>query len=74
MPAKIRPLGVLKTYIDNQTEKEIQPGVTVREAMLALHMPPEVVALVLVNDEQQPKQYIIQENDVVKLIAVIGGG
>ena len=42
--------------------------------MLALGIPPELAALVLVNDEQQDKEYVLQEGDVLKLMAVIGGG
>ena len=37
-------------------------------------MPPEVVALVLVNDEQQSKDYLLQDGDTVKLMAIVGGG
>jgi molybdopterin converting factor small subunit len=42
--------------------------------MLTFDMPPEIVALVMVNDEQQSKDYVLKEGDIVKLIAVIGGG
>jgi len=40
----------------------------------ALGMPPEIVVLVLVNDVQQSKDYCLQDGDVVKLAAVVGGG
>jgi sulfur carrier protein ThiS len=39
-----------------------------------LGMPPEVVALVLVNDEVQPKDYVLRDGDRIKLMAIIGGG
>jgi molybdopterin converting factor small subunit len=42
--------------------------------MRALNIPPDVVALVLVNDTQQSKDYRVQDGDVVKLLAVVGGG
>jgi len=42
--------------------------------MTALGMPPEIVVLVLVNDVQQSKDYCLQDGDVVKLAAVVGGG
>ena len=74
MTATIRPYGVLKTYIGGAYDITIEAGVTVRQAMVDMGMPPEVVALVLVNDEQQSKDYVIQDGDYVKLIAVIGGG
>jgi len=72
--ATVRPVGTLKSYIGGQTEVAVDAGRTVRETMTALGIPPEIVALVLVNDAQQPKDYVLQDGDVVKLIAVIGGG
>ncbi len=74
MTARLRPLGVLKTYIDNQAEVEVPAGKSVRETVKALGIPPEIIALVLVNDEAETKEYLIREGDCVKLIAVIGGG
>jgi len=74
MLAYIRPIGTLKSYIGGQTEVAVDAGRTVRETMTALGIPPEIIALVLVNDAQQAKDYVLQDDDVVKLIAVIGGG
>ena len=39
-----------------------------------LGIPPEVVALVVVNEEHQTKDYILQDQDIVRVLAVIGGG
>ena len=74
MTAQIKPVGMLKSYIGGQTEVAVEAGRTVREAIAALGIPPEIVALVMVNEEQQPKDYVLQEGDVVKLMAVLGGG
>ena len=74
MTATIHPYGILKSYINNQNTTAVPAGQTIRQAMLSFGMPPEVVALVLVNDEQQAKDYLIQDGDYIKLIAVIGGG
>lgn len=74
MSAKVRPFGILKSYIGGEYETTVESGITIRQAMVSFGMPPEVVALVLVNDEQESKDYIIQDGDYVKLIAVIGGG
>ena len=74
MSAIIRPLGTLKSYIGGQAEARVDDGRTVRQAMTALGIPPEIVALVMVNDAQQPKDYVLQDGDVVKLLAVMGGG
>ena len=74
MTAQIKPVGMLKSYIGGRNEVSVEAGRTVREAIAALGMPPEIVALVMVNEEQRPKDYILQEGDVVKLMAVLGGG
>ncbi len=74
MPVTIHPIGMLKTYIGNQTETAVEPGRTVRQTLAELGIPPELVALVMVNTAQQDKEYILKEGDFVQLIAVIGGG
>jgi sulfur carrier protein ThiS len=72
--AIIRPIGMLKSYIGGRNEVTVEAGRTVREAIMAVGIPPEIVALVMVNEEQQPKDYVLQNDDVVRLLAVIGGG
>jgi sulfur carrier protein ThiS len=74
MPVLIKPIGILKSYIGGQSEIAVDAGRTVREAINALSIPSEVVALVMVNDVQQSKDYVVQDGDVVRLLAVIGGG
>lgn len=74
MPVIIKPVGTLKIYTDNQAEVSAQAGGTVRETLKALGIPPDLVALVMVNDQQREKDYCLQDGDVVKVIAVIGGG
>ena len=74
MSAQIKALGIIKSYLGGKNEIAIEAGNTVRETMRALNIPPEIVALVLVNDAQQSKDYRVQDGDVVKLLAVVGGG
>ena len=74
MSAILRPFGMLKTYTDGQAEVTVAAGLTIRETARAAGIPPELAALVLVNDEHQTKDYVVQDGDVVKLMAVIGGG
>ena len=46
-----------------------------REALKQVGIPPEVVALVVINGNYQTdKDTVLQDGDVVKLMAVIGGG
>ena len=74
MPAQIRCIGSLKSYLGGQAEVTVEAGRTVRETLAALGIPSEVVAGVLLNDVLQSKDYRVQEGDTVKLMAVIGGG
>jgi sulfur carrier protein ThiS len=74
MTATIRPYGILKSYIDGKPEVAVEAGRTIRQVLQSFGMPPDVVALVLVNDEQQSKDYVLQDGDTVKLMAIIGGG
>jgi sulfur carrier protein ThiS len=57
-----------------KAEIQVESGRTVRETLASLGIVPEVVALVVVNEEQQSKDYVIQEGDVIRVLAVIGGG
>jgi sulfur carrier protein ThiS len=74
MTAILHPYGMLKSYIGGKTEIEVDSGQTIRQALQTLGIPPEVVALVLVNDEHQVKEYELMDGDRVKLMAIIGGG
>ncbi len=74
MSAILHPYGTLKSYIGGNAEVAVESGQTIRQVLQSLGMPPEVVALVLVNDEQQSKDYVLQDGDFVKLMAIIGGG
>ena len=74
MTVIFRPIGMLKSYIGDQEETSVEAGVSIRDTMLKFGMPPEIAALVLVNDEQQSKDYILLEGDVIRVIAVMGGG
>lgn len=74
MSAILRPIGHLKSLANGQSELEVESGFTVREALEKAGIRAELVALVLVNDEQRGKDYVLQEGDIVKVMAVIGGG
>jgi len=74
MTATIRLGASLKNLLGSKDEFTVQPGHNVRETIVSLGIKPELVAMVSVNDEMQTKDYIIQEGDTVRLVAVIGGG
>lgn len=74
MTAWIRPIGMLRQYTSNQPEVLIESGKSVLEALAELGIPTEIVALVIVNQKPKNKDYIIQDNDLIQLMAIIGGG
>ena len=74
MSAIIRPLGMLKSYVGNQKEVAVEAGHSVRDTLASLGINPELVAGVFTNDEQQSKDYILKDGDIIKVLAVIGGG
>ncbi|MCA2002932.1 MAG: MoaD/ThiS family protein [Chloroflexi bacterium] len=74
MPATLRLLGHLKSLANGQSELQAECGLTVREALERAGIRAELVALVLVNEAQRDKDYVLQEGDIVKAMAVIGGG
>jgi sulfur carrier protein ThiS len=74
MSATIKPLGMLKDYLGELKEASVEAGYPVREAIIAIGINPDLVAGVFVNGELETKDYILQDGDIVKLLAVIGGG
>ncbi|MFN3307716.1 MAG: MoaD/ThiS family protein [Anaerolineales bacterium] len=74
MSPTIRPFGILRDYLQGEREAQVAAGQTVRQALVSLGIPPEVVALVIVNEQPQEKDYLLEEGDQVKILAVVGGG
>ena len=74
MSAIVKPLGMLKSYTGDLNEITVDTGKTVRDTLTMLGINPDLVAGVIVNGELQTKDYILQDKDIIKLLAVIGGG
>lgn len=74
MSVTLKPAGMLKDYIAGQTEVFLPVGQDVRAMLKSVHIPPELAALVLVNNIARQKDYVPQDGDIVQVYAVIGGG
>jgi len=74
MSVTIHPVGQLKSFFNNQSKVTVEAGQTVREILVAAQVMPEIVAGVVVNGDLQSKDYLLQNEDDVKLIAVMSGG
>ncbi len=70
------PVGLLRQYVGGEevlTQRD-WAGRSVRELIAALGIPSEVVGAVLVNGTLVQKDHILQGEETVKLIPLIGGG
>lgn len=65
--------GLLKNYLTGPLP-EPRPGQTIQTLIEELGLPSDLVAFVLVNGRQQPKSYVLQKGDEVKLAPLVGGG
>ena len=75
MPVTLRPVGHLKTYADGKDILSMPAGMSIRETLQAAGIPPELVALVVVNEvHQTDKEILLKDGDEVRIMAVIGGG
>jgi sulfur carrier protein ThiS len=74
MTVTLRPNDALRQYTGGRPEVQVDPGRTVLETLAALGIPSELVAAVVVNNNLQAKDYVLQDGDQVRVLAVIGGG
>ncbi|MGD0610165.1 MAG: MoaD/ThiS family protein [Anaerolineales bacterium] len=74
MAATLRLSGALKDVVGGRDNFDVESGRSVRETLSGLGIVPDTIALVVVNNEHQSKDYIIQEGDEIRVLAVIGGG
>ena len=65
---------MLKSYVDDKKEITVEAGVSVRDILVQIGINPDLVAGVFINGDLETKDYIVQDGDTVKLLAVIGGG
>lgn len=70
---KVVAVGMLKKYTTGETATA-DSGQTVYQLLEGLGIPPDLVAVVMVNGRQEPKSYLLQEGDQVKLVPLVGGG
>jgi sulfur carrier protein ThiS len=74
MIATLRFGASLKNLLGLKDEFLIESGRSVRDTLISLSINPDLVAMVTVNEEMQMKDYVIQEGDIIRALAVIGGG
>jgi sulfur carrier protein ThiS len=74
MSVTIHFVGQLKSIFNNRSTINVDAGETVCEFLITAQVMPEMVAGVVVNGNLQAKDYVLQDTDDVKLLAVMSGG
>ncbi|HOG47694.1 MAG TPA: MoaD/ThiS family protein [Anaerolineae bacterium] len=75
MPVQVVPVGLLRPLLASDTVTlDVGAGKTVAQLLDELGVQADLVAMVLVNGRQAPKDTVLQDGDVVKLIPFVGGG
>ena len=67
--------GHLRDHTGGRNEVTVEAGQTIREVLTRMKIAPEIVALIVLNGvHTTDKDTMLNDGDVVKLLAVIGGG
>ena len=73
MKIKIRPIGLVKRFAQ-ESEIEIEAGLTPRELMADLGIPAELKMVSFVNGKRVDQDYELHDGDEVKLVTLLTGG
>jgi len=72
--AELHPKGMLKNYAEGKNMILVESGFSLRKVLLDSGIPPELVAMAFVNEIPKDKDEIINDGEIIDLVAVIGGG
>ena len=69
-------VGMLRQYVDGKDAVSLEKGAgrSVRDLIESLNIPSALVGAVLIGGQLVTKDYVLQDGQEVKLIALIGGG
>ncbi len=70
----IRPLGFLKQYINDKGSIQVEAGKSIFNTLIEYGIPSDLVAGVFLKEKLISKEHILKDDDVVVLMAIIGGG
>jgi sulfur carrier protein ThiS len=74
MPVWIIPVGILRPRLPEGEVTLEAAGKTPEQILAELGIDTDLVAMVLVNGRQSPKDTVLDDGDVVKLVPFVGGG
>ena len=74
MTAVIKFPSALKEFSGGKSEFIVESGRRIKDIIRDIGFDPTIIALVIVNGVQESKEYIVKDDDIVKALAIIGGG
>jgi len=76
MSITIIPLGLLKTFIKGSERlvMEGKEGKSLEEVSKEIGLPAQLDTIFIINQEIKNKDYLLQPDDEVKVLALISGG
>lgn len=74
MGVTLIPVGFLREYTGGQERLELAAGSTVAEMLEMVGIPPSLVAGVIRDGELVAKDYCPQDREIIKVLAIMGGG
>ncbi len=74
MAVRVIAVGLLKPSLPQGEATVDAAGKTAGQVLEELGIDPDLVAMVLVNGRQSPKDAVLCDDDVVKLVPFVGGG
>lgn len=74
MSVTLVPIGMLKEYAGGEERLHLAPGPSVEEMLEMVGIPPNLVAGVIRDGDLVSQDYRPQDGDLVKILAVMGGG
>lgn len=74
MAIRVIPVGVLRARAGQEEFLVEAAGRSVAALLADLDIEPDLVAMVLINGRQSPKDTPLRDGDVLKLVPFVGGG
>ena len=74
MTAVVKFPSALKEFSGGKSEFIVESGRMVKDVIRDIGFDPVIIALVIVNGVQESKEYFVKDDDIIKALAVIGGG
>ena len=75
MTVEVIPVGMIKSKLEGKIPRHMDvAGMTVQEFLSQLPIQPQLVTFTVVNGQLVRRDYRLADDDVIKLVPMVGGG